>query len=281
MSNIVLSNNSTSTTNALDSMERALKFSEFMAQSDIIPTHYRGKPANVFIAMQTAFRTNLDPMQVMQNTFVVSGKLGMASTFAISLANSSGLFEGGIRYRIEGVGDDLKVTAYANLKKSGAEISYTISMREAQAENWTKNPKYRTLPELMLRYRSATLLIRTHVPEVINGMHMVEEIEDIQIAKNITPKTESLNSKLDSLISAPDLESNDHVEKLEAQSTEKLQELGALVLKHNIPDKTISKWCDKAGVSSINELDNKKIESCISYINTEYSYSDKIDELVA
>lgn len=53
------------------------------------------------------------------------------------------------------------------------------------------------------------------------------------------------------------------------------------MLKHNIPDKTISKWCDKAGVSSINELDNSKIESCISYINTEYLYSDKIDELVA
>lgn len=280
MGNIVLSND-TFTMNKIEVMKEALRFSEIMAQSDIIPTHYRGKPANVFIAMQTAFRTNLDPMQVMQNTFIVSGKLGMSSTFAISLANSSGLFEGGIRYRIEGVDDDLKVTAYANLKKSGAEISYTISMREAQAENWTKNPKYRTLPELMLRYRSATLLIRTHVPEVINGMHMVEEIEDIQIAKNITPKTESLNSKLDSLISAPNLESNDHVEKLEVQSSEKLEELGALVLKHNISDKTISKWCDKAGVSSINELDNKKIESCISYINTEYSYSEKIDELVA
>jgi hypothetical protein len=280
MGNIVLSND-TFTMNKIEVMKEALRFSEIMAQSDIIPTHYRGKPANVFIAMQTAFRTNLDPMQVMQNTFIVSGKLGMSSTFAISLANSSGLFEGGIRYRIEGAGDDLKVTAYANLKKSGAEISYTISMREAQAENWTKNPKYRTLPELMLRYRSATLLIRTHVPEVINGMHMVEEIEDIQIAKNITPKTESLNSKLDSLISAPNLESNDHVEKLEVQSSEKLEELGALVLKHNISDKTISKWCDKAGVSSINELDNKKIESCISYINTEYSYSEKIDELVA
>jgi hypothetical protein len=279
MGNIVLSND-TFTMNKIEVMKEALRFSEIMAQSDIIPTHYRGKPANVFIAMQTAFRTNLDPMQVMQNTFIVSGKLGMSSTFAISLANSSGLFEGGIRYRIEGVDDDLKVTAYANLKKSGAEISYTISMREAQAENWTKNPKYRTLPELMLRYRSATLLIRTHVPEVINGMHMVEEIEDIQIAKNITPKTESLNSKLDSLISAPNLESNDHVEKLEVQSSEKLEELGALVLKHNISDKTISKWCDKAGVSSINELDNKKIESCISYINTEYSYSEKIDELV-
>lgn len=71
-------------------------------------------------------------MLVMQNTYVISGKLGMTSSFSIAIANQSGIFESGIRYRIEGVGDDLKVTAYANLKRNGEEISYTISMREAQ-----------------------------------------------------------------------------------------------------------------------------------------------------
>ena len=186
MNNIALSNNST---NMFDYMEKAHKFACIMAESDIIPTHYRGKPANTFIAVQTAYRMNLDPMQVMQNTFVIGGKLGMNSTFAISLANSSGLFEGGIRYRIEGAGDNLRVTAFTNLKGTAEEISYTIGMREAILENWTKNPKYKTLPELMLRYRAATLLIRTHAPEVLNGMHMVEEIEDTSIVRDVTPKT--------------------------------------------------------------------------------------------
>lgn len=114
-------------------MEKAYKFSEIMAKSDIIPQHYRGKPANVFIAIQTAYRMNLDPMLVMQNTFTISGKLGMNSSFAIALANSSGLFDGGIRYKIEGEGAALKVTAYAKLKSNREEISYTISMKEAVA----------------------------------------------------------------------------------------------------------------------------------------------------
>jgi hypothetical protein len=187
MNNIVLSNNSA---NMFEHMEKAHKFACIMAESDIIPVHYRGKPANTFIAVQTAYRMNLDPMQVMQNTFVIGGKLGMNSTFAISLANSSGLFEGGIRYRIEGAGEDLRVTAFTQLKGTGEEISYTIGMREATAEGWIKNPKYKTLPELMLRYRAATLLIRTHAPEVLNGMHMVEEIEDtVSSARDVTPKT--------------------------------------------------------------------------------------------
>ncbi len=185
MNNIVLNNSST---NMFDYMEKAHKFACIMAESDIIPAHYRGKPANTFIAVQTAYRMNLDPMMVMQNTFVVKGKLGMNSAFAISLANSSGLFEGGIRYRIEGSDDYLRVTAFTTLRGNGEEISYTIGMCEAKLEGWTENTKYKSLPELMLRYRAATLLIRTHAPEVLNGMHMVEEIEDASLARDVTPK---------------------------------------------------------------------------------------------
>jgi hypothetical protein len=259
--------------NGLEMVEKALRFSEIMAQADIIPTHYRGKTANVFIAVQSALRMNLDPMHVMQNTFVISGKLGMVSSFAISLANGSGLFDSGISYKIEGKGDDLKVTAFANLKKSGREISYTITMREAIAEGWTKNAKYRTLPELMLRYRAATLLIRTHVPEVLNGMHMVEEIEDVTIAtKDVTPnKAISISSKLDSVLSHQE----EGVKALEP--TETLTELIELIRLHNVPSEIIEKWCNKAAVESIADLGIERQLACIKYIQEQYNYSQDIE----
>lgn len=176
-----------------DVMEKAYKFANIFAKSDIVPAHYRGKPENTFIAVQTAYRMNLDPMLIMQNTYVVKGKLGMNSAFAISLANSSGIFEGGIRYKLEGKNEQLKVTATARVKVTGEEISYTIAMSEAIAEGWTENKKYKTLPELMLRYRAAIFLIRTHVPEVLNGMHMVEEIEDMHIREESSLRILSQN----------------------------------------------------------------------------------------
>ena len=266
MNNLVSTNSSM---NSFEYMDQAYKIACIMAKSDIVPAHYRGRPENAFIAVQTAYRMNLDPMMIMQNTFVVSGKLGMNSSFAISLANSSGLFEGGIRYRIEGSDNSLKVTAYTNLRKTGEEISYTIGMKEATAENWTKNPKYRTLPELMLRYRAATLLIRTHAPEVLNGMHMVEEIEDVRAAaRDVTPKTQTLSSKLDELITEQSNNNNDDNLVSIAQDNQPiLDELSKLILTHNIPDDTITKWCNKAGVSTISELDDSKIQSCIDHIN--------------
>ena len=239
-------------------MEKAYKFSQIMAKSDIIPLHYRGKPENVFVAIQTAYRMNLDPMLVMQNTFVVSGKLGMNSSFAIALANSSGLFESGIRYKIIGEGDKLEVTAYATLK-NGGEISYTIGMKEAIAEEWTKNKKYKSLPELMLRYRAATLLIRTHVPEVINGMHMVEEIEDVAMAKEVTTPKPTAISKLDKFLEQEEVKPAE--EGLRVQ-------LSNLIASHHIPQEIVQKWCEAGKVDSLNELDDAKIKSCIEYVES-------------
>jgi hypothetical protein len=245
-------------TKGVEIMERAFKFSEIIAQADIIPTHYKGKPANVFVAVQSALRMNLDPMLVMQNTFIVSGKLGMNSSFAIALANSSGLFESGIRYKIVGGGDKLEVTAYAMLK-NGGEISYTIGMKEAIAENWTKNPKYKSLPELMLRYRAATLLIRTHVPEVINGMHMVEEIEDVAMAKEVIALKPTATSKLDKFLEQ---------EEVKPAEDGLYVQLSSLITSHHIPQETVQKWCRAGGVESLNELDDAKIKSCIEYVES-------------
>jgi hypothetical protein len=230
---------------------------------------------------------NLDPMMIMQNTYVVSGKLGMNSSFAISLANNSGLFASGIRYRIEGTGDNLRVTAYTNLKKTNEEISFTIGMKEAMAEGWTKNPKYRSLPELMLRYRAATLLLRTHAPEVLNGMHMVEELEDIRDVspvvakeekeiKKTESKTQALSSKLDAMLDDENMQENisETVEEkgieLQVNINNIQAELQALVLSKHIPQEMVSKWCQKAGVSELSELDEEKTLSCIEFIQDKY-----------
>ena len=300
MSDIV---SSATSMNSFEYMDQAYKIACIMAKSDIVPAHYKGRPENAFIAVQTAYRMNLDPMMIMQNTFVVNGKLGMNSSFAISLANSSGLFIGGIRYKVKTLGENIEgevafyensvkkqkkvyflniqVTAYTNLKSNGEEISYTIGMKEAIAEGWTTKAgnKYQSLPELMLRYRAATFLIRTHAPEVMNVMHMVEEIEDVRAAaRDVTPKTQTLSSKLDELISEQSNNNNDdNLVSIAQENQPILDELSKLILTHNIPDDTITKWCNKAGVATINELDNSKIQACIDHINYQYLYSDKIE----
>jgi hypothetical protein len=64
----------------------------------------------------------------------------------------------------------------------------------AKAEGWfAKNgSKWKTMPELMLRYRAAAFFGRLYAPDVLNGMHATEEVEDIgDRPRNVTARTES------------------------------------------------------------------------------------------
>lgn len=249
---------------SLEAMDKLMKYAELFASSTIVPDHYRGKKGDIFVAVQSAWRMNLDPMAVMQGTYVVHGKLGMTSAFAISLANTSGLIESGISYDIDGQGNDLRVTAKATMKANGEEISYSIGMREAIAEGWTKNGKYKTMPELMLRYRAATLLIRTHIPQVLNGMHMVEEIQDVHSSRVKKMPAKPKYIKL--------------VEQVKESGNEDIEKLAALVEKHEIPEYLTKKWCDAASVHTIEKLPEDKVSACIEYIEKKYE-SDILEEI--
>lgn len=163
------------------------------AASDLVPDHFKGKPANCFIAIQMAFRANIDPMIALQNIYIVHGKPGLESKLAIAMANTSGRLNGSISYEEKGTPGqpDFVVTAKAETEYD-EPISATVSMADAIAAGWTKNQAYKTMPALMLRYRAAMFLIRTHLPEVVFGMQTKEEIEDVIAAKNVTPVQVSL-----------------------------------------------------------------------------------------
>ena len=162
--------------------------SRMFAMSPLVPDHLRkGTPeqamANCYIALTLAEAMGEVPLIVMQNIHIVNGKAGFASQYMIARANSSGIFKGRIDWRIDKSDrNNLSVTAYATLKETGQEVSVTCDMAMAQAEGWTKNPKYKTMPEVMLRYRSAAFLVRFYAPDVMLGYQTVEEVQDVAIA---------------------------------------------------------------------------------------------------
>lgn len=174
--------------------EAAQRAGKMMAMSALFPQHLRaGAPeaavANAVLVMNIADRMREDPLAVAQNIYFVGGRPGWNASYMISRANQSGVFRGPIRWRIAGSGDSLEVTAYARMADDGEEVSASTSMKMAKAESWTKNPKYASMPDQMLRYRAATFLIRLYCPEVMLGYQTVEEIEDVRAAEaiDVTP----------------------------------------------------------------------------------------------
>lgn len=168
------------------------------SQSMLIPEHMRGKTADVMIAFAMARELGENPLIVMQSIYVVKGKAGWSATYMIARANRSGKFKGSIRWRETGSGEGLVVTAYAKLADTDEEISVNASMKMAIAENWVQNSKYKSMPEQMLRYRSATMLIRLYAPEVMLG-RTDDEVYDIagSVSEQDAAPTGSLNEIID------------------------------------------------------------------------------------
>lgn len=153
------------------------------ASSQLIPAALRGKPADCFIGLHMAERMNEDPLTVLQNIVIVKGNAGWKAQYMIARANASGVFKGRIKWRVTGAGDAMSVVAYATLAETGEEVaSPAIDMKMAKAEGWTQNAKYQSMPEVMLRYRAATFLVRFNCPEVMLGMQTAEEVEDLHYA---------------------------------------------------------------------------------------------------
>ena len=155
-----------------------------LSRSTIIPKAFQGQAANCFVALDMAQRMGASPMEIMQNVYVVHGTPGFSAKYAIAMANRSGVFKGPICFEESGSGTSLSVTAYAIVRDTGQRVEFTCDMAMAKSEKWDSNPKYKSgLASLMLKYRSATLLIRTTCPEVLLGMQTADELEDVRYAK--------------------------------------------------------------------------------------------------
>ena len=198
--------------------EHSQRVAKMFAASELVPPHLRGKMADCLIAYAIAKRTREEPLVVLQNIYFVSGRAGWSATYMIAKANRSGVFARRINWRVEGEGKNLRVTAFATLADSGEPVEATASMAMAEAEGWTKNPKYRTMPDQMLRYRSATMLIRLFAPEVMMGLPVADEIDYQQArgpsgAIDITPPPASsplaaVTQAMDALLDATEQEAD-------------------------------------------------------------------------
>jgi hypothetical protein len=177
--------------NLLDTnrFKQMYSISKLFAASELVPKQYQGHPANCMVALQMAFRMEVDPMMFMQNTYIVQGRPGIEAKLAIALVNSRGPFTGPIQWKFDGTGKNRACTAYATHKITDEVCEAEVTWAMVEAEGWASKAgsKWKSIPDLMFRYRSAMFLARLYCPEVLLGMHSVDELHDIQPI-DVTPK---------------------------------------------------------------------------------------------
>jgi len=159
-----------------------------LCQSDLVPQSYQGQKglANCLIAIEMANRMNISPLVVMQNMNVIHGKPSWSAQFVIATIMGCGRFED-FDYEEKGT---KAVRARAIRRKDGKEVfGAWVTMEMAQKEGWTRNSKWSTMPQLMLRYRAATFFGRQYVADLLLGIQTEDEIVDIQPVNVTAPNT--------------------------------------------------------------------------------------------
>lgn len=180
----------------LQSFELLQRGAKLLSASPLVPDIYRGADglASCVIALNMALRMRADPLMVMQNLYVVHGRPAWSAQFLIACFNQCGRFSA-IRYRWQGTEgkDDWGCRAYAKELQSGEEvIGPLVTIALAKAEGWVgrTGSKWKTIPELMLTYRAAAWMVRTHAPELAMGLPTAEEIHDyidVTPTRELTP----------------------------------------------------------------------------------------------
>lgn len=162
---------------------------------------------NCVIAMNMAQRMGADPLMVMQNLYIVEGRPSWSSQWIIAAINGCGRFSP-LRFEIKSLGEktveyttfewddnlrkkvpnaqkikinDKVCVAWATEKETGERIeSPAVSIEMAVMEGWySKNgSKWKTMDEVMLRYRTASFFGKLYAPELLMGLQTVEELQD-------------------------------------------------------------------------------------------------------
>ena len=163
-----------------NSFEHSQRVAKMLSSSNLIPKEYQGNIQNTMIALEMANRIGASPLMVMQNLYIVHGKPSWSSSFIIAAINNCKRFSP-LRFTIKGEGALMTCKAWANDLHTNEKLEGPkVSMEMAKAEGWVSRPgsKWQTMPELMIRYRSAAFFGRLYAPDILMGMHTVEEVAD-------------------------------------------------------------------------------------------------------
>jgi len=174
-----------------EGFEHAMRVAKALSVSDLVPQQYKGNVSNCLIAMDISKRIGASELMVMQNLYIVHGKPAWSSQFLIATLNACKKFSP-LRYE-EDDKNGGRCRAYAVDLATGERLEGVwVTMEMAAAEKWIDKAgsKWKTMPQLMMRYRAAAFFTRQFAPEVSMGIMTSEEVIDITPIQNQKPTTQ-------------------------------------------------------------------------------------------
>lgn len=159
-------------------MSEAMRMAEMLANSTMVPQSYRGKPADVLVAVQMGAELGLAPLQALQNIASINGRPSVWGDAALALVQNHPAYASH-REWVEGEGEDR--AGYCAITRRGAgEHVQRFSMRDAKRANLLgKQGPWQQYTDRMLVLRARGFALRDKFADALRGLITAEEAQDM------------------------------------------------------------------------------------------------------
>lgn len=157
-------------------MADAKMLADALCDTEMVPAAYRGKPGNAAAAILLGMELGLEPIQSLQNIFVVGGKPSIYARTAVALVKAQGVVVQTVS------SSDESVTVSATDPRTGQVEVSTWDLGRAERAGYIGNKKYTSDPQAMLYAKAAMEVCRKIAPDVLMGIPYAREELEMEAA---------------------------------------------------------------------------------------------------
>lgn len=174
-----------------ESLEDGYRLAKYIAESGLAPSGMKS-PEQILVAILHGLEIGLPPMQAIQKIAVINGRPTIWGDAVIGLLLSRGFKvreKELIRANTVGEVNGYECTV---IRPNGDEITRRFTESDAKtAKLWGKQGPWQQYPKRMLQMRARGLAARDGAADVLSGLYLYEEAQDIEPV-DITPQADEV-----------------------------------------------------------------------------------------
>ena len=171
-------------------LKEAMDFCELMANSDLVPNAYKGKPGNIMVAIQMGQELGLSPMRALRSIAVINGRASMWGDDVLAMVLASPVCE----YVNEADSTDKQGVCKTKRKGCAEQVS-TFTLEDAKRAGLLgKQGPWQSHTGRMLKLRARGFGLRDTFADVLAGLVTAEEALDMPVIEPTDPATNMLEA---------------------------------------------------------------------------------------
>lgn len=243
--------------------EHYQKVAVTLSKSGVIPTAYRGKPEDIFVAMAMGYQLGFPVEQSLQDIAVINGRPCLWGDGLLSLCLNHPDCQG-IDEQLIHQGDKVVGFSCTVKRKGHKDHTQEFTYQHAQqAGLLNKKGVWENYPVRMLQMRARSLALRDKFADALRGLRVAEveqddaRVIDAEVVSSSDSQTEKLKETLMNSKSEP-AEKQKQEKKINLKDKFKL--IHKLMKEKNFDDERNEKAYKYFGVESVTELTDEQAD---------------------